>query len=137
VLFLLLLRILGTEYKGLMIGIRTYSKEIVAYIHMIRETTIHYTSYRCIQFSSGLWLSSVSHSILFSCFTVPFAPFPFLQRVTGRSLEFGDLAFESMSDKVTDTSQACAFVFVYSKFDCLSCFVFRMDASKAFSGVVR
>jgi hypothetical protein len=78
VLFVILLRILGTEYKGQMVGI------------------------------------------------LPFAPFSFLQRFFGRGLEFGDLDFESMSDKVTDTSQACSFVFVYSKFDRLSCFVLRM-----------
>lgn len=69
VLFLILMRILGAEYTGQMIGI------------------------------------------------LPFAPFSFLQRFFGRGLEFGDLAFESMSDKVTETSQACSFVFVYSKFD--------------------
>jgi hypothetical protein len=73
-LFFILLRILGAEYQGQMIGI------------------------------------------------LPFTPFSFLQRFFGRGLEFGDLAFESMSVKVTDTSQACSFVFVYSKFDRLSCF---------------
>jgi hypothetical protein len=88
VLFIILLRILGTEYKGQMVGI------------------------------------------------LPFSPFSFLQRFFGRGLEFGDLAFESMSDKVTDTSQACSFVFVYSKFDRLSYFVLRMVLPEVFHGGV-
>jgi uncharacterized membrane protein (DUF106 family) len=65
IIFVILLRVLGTEYKGNMVGV------------------------------------------------LPFEPFRFLQRVTGRGLEFGDLDFESVGDKVTDISQACSFVFIY------------------------
>jgi hypothetical protein len=89
VLFIILLRILGAEYSGQMIGI------------------------------------------------LPFAPFSFLQRFFGRGLEFGELAFESMSPKVTETSQACSFVFVYSKFDRFSCFVLRIALPEAFPGAIR
>jgi hypothetical protein len=89
VLFIILMRILGAEYSGQMIGI------------------------------------------------LPFAPFSFLQRFFGRGLEFGDLAFESTSDRVTETSQACSFVFVYSKFDRLSCFVLSISLPPVFPGIMR
>jgi hypothetical protein len=63
--FVILLRILGAEHKGKIIGV------------------------------------------------LPFAPFPILQRLTARGLEFGPLLFEPDTDKVTDTSQACVFMFIY------------------------
>jgi hypothetical protein len=63
--FVILLRILGAEHKGKIIGI------------------------------------------------LPFAPFPLLQRLTARGLEFGPLMFEPDTDKVTGTSQACVFMFIY------------------------
>jgi hypothetical protein len=63
--FFILLRILGTEFQGKLIGV------------------------------------------------LPFAPFPFVQRLTARGLEFGDLQFISTTPKVTETGQACSFMFIY------------------------
>jgi len=65
IIFVILMRVLGAEYKGNVIGV------------------------------------------------LPFSPFNLLRRITGRGLDFGDAKLESTSDKVTDTSQACAFVFIY------------------------
>jgi hypothetical protein len=64
-LFIVMLRILGLEYKGNIVGV------------------------------------------------LPFAPFSVLSRVTSRSLAFTTSQFESDDEKVTDVSQACAFMFIY------------------------
>ena len=65
VLFFIILKVLGTEYKGKVIAI------------------------------------------------LPFTPFSILQRVTSRSLEFGETPFESDNPKVDDIGQSCAFMFIY------------------------
>jgi hypothetical protein len=55
-------------------------------------------------------------------------PCIFLQRLTARGIEFGPLQYEPISNAVTDTSQACAFMFVYF----LCGFLVKYYASKIF-----
>lgn len=52
---------------------------------------------------------------------LPFTPFSFLRRLTGRGLEFGNaVLLEPSSPRVTDIEQACSFMFVRGPFDLLS-----------------
>lgn len=62
---------------------------------------------------------------------LPFAPFRLLQKVTARGLTFGSgdaVSFESTNEFVTDTSQACSFMFVYF----LSTFSVKFYVNKLF-----
>lgn len=44
---------------------------------------------------------------------IPFVPLSFFQRITLRNLQFGDLEFEPLNERVHDVGQACAFMMIY------------------------